>query len=69
MATAIVMFIVLLLLCLLLSFGFACLLTWAICFIASLLGVTLAFSWKLVLAIWIIASLFSSAKTVRVQNK
>ena len=68
MATAIVMFIVLLFLCLLFSFGFAYLLTWAICFIASLLGVTLAFSWKLVLAIWIIASLFSSVKTVRIQK-
>lgn len=68
MATAIVMVIILLFLCLLFSFGFACLLTWAICFIASLLGITLAFSWKLVLAIWIIASLFSSVKTVRIQK-
>ena len=51
-----------------LSFGFACLLTWAACFVAGLFGVTLVFSWKLVLAIWIIASVFSSVKTVRVKE-
>ena len=67
MATTIV-FIILLLLCLIFSFGFACLLTWAVCFIAGLFGVTLVFSWKLVLAIWIIASVFSSVKTVRIQK-
>lgn len=67
MTTAIIMFIILVLLCIAFSFGFACLLTWAVCFIAGLFGVTLAFSWKLVLAIWIIASLISSAKTVNVK--
>jgi len=56
--TAAVIFTILIILAL--SFGWACLLTWAICFVLSLLGVTLAFSWKLVLAIWIITSLFSS---------
>ena len=54
--------------CIALSFGFACLVTWAICFIAGLFGITLVFSWKLVLAIWIILSLISSAKTVRIQK-
>ena len=68
MVMAVTMFIVLLLICLAVSFGFACLLTWAICFVAGLLGVTLAFSWKLVLAIWIIASVFGSVKTVRVKG-
>lgn len=38
----------------------ACILTWAICFICSLFGITLAFSWKLVIAIWIIASLLTT---------
>jgi len=61
----IIIFIVLLL-ALVLSFGFACLFTWAICFVAGLLGVTLVFSWKLALAIWIISSVFSSIKTIRV---
>ena len=50
------------------SFGFACLLTWAVCFVASLFGVTLVFSWKLVFAIWIICSVISSAKTINVRN-
>ena len=44
----------------------ACILTWAICFICSLFGITLAFSWKLVIAIWIIASLLTTR--VRVQK-
>ena len=56
----IIMFIALLLLALTLSFGFACILTWAITVICSLFGVTLVFSWKLVLAIWIISSLFTT---------
>ena len=60
----IVGFIIALLVALILSFGFACLLTWAICFVVGLFGVSIAFSWKLVIAIWIIASLFSSTKTV-----
>ena len=38
----------------------ACILTWAICFVAGLFGVTLAFSWKLVIAIWIIASVLTT---------
>lgn len=57
-------FIVILLITIALSFGFACLLTWAVCFVVGLFGVSIAFSWKLVIAIWIIASLFSSTKTV-----
>jgi len=52
--------IILLLLALALNFGFACILTWAITVICSLFGVTLVFSWKLVLAIWIISSLFTT---------
>ena len=60
--------IILLLIALSLSFGFACLVTWAVCFIAGLLGVTsLAFSWKLVIAIWIILSVISSTKTINVK--
>ena len=46
-------------------FGWACLLTWAVCFIAGLLGFSLAFSWKLVLAIWIISSLFSTTINIK----
>ena len=42
------------------AFGWACLLTWAFCFILSLFGITIVFSWKLVLAIWIISSIFST---------
>ena len=57
-------FVILLLIALMLSFGFAYLLTWAICFVLGLFGISIAFSWKLVIAIWIIASLFSSTKTV-----
>lgn len=67
MATALIIFIIILLLCIAFSFGFACLVTWAVCFIAGLLGVTLAFSWKLVIAIWIILSVISSAKTINVK--
>ena len=47
------------------SFGWACLLTWAICFVVGLLGFTLVWSWKLVLAIWIISSIFSTRVTVK----
>lgn len=65
MATIVIISI---LIALAISFGFAYLLTWAVCFIAGLFGVTLVFSWKLVLAIWIIASVFSSVKTVRIQK-
>lgn len=50
---------------LILSFGWACVITWAICFVAELLGFTLAFSWKLVIAIWIISSIFSTRITVQ----
>lgn len=64
----IVVCIIAILIAIALSFGFACLLTWAVCFVAGLLGVTLVFSWKLVLAIWIITSVFSSVKTVRVKG-
>lgn len=53
------------LIALILAFGWACLVTWAICFIAGLLGFSLAFSWKLVLAIWIISSIFSTRVTVK----
>ena len=60
----IAMFIVLLLIALAFNFGFACILTWAITVICSLFGVTLIFSWKLVLAIWIISSLFTTRITV-----
>lgn len=64
MIMGVTMFIILLLLALTLSFGFACILTWAITVICSLLGVTLVFSWKLVLAIWIISSIFTTRITV-----
>lgn len=40
----------------------ACALTWAFCFIVGLFGVTIGFSWKLALAIWIISGLFASIK-------
>lgn len=60
--------LVFILTCIALSFGFACLVTWAVCFITGLFGITLIFSWKLVLAIWIILSIISSAKTVKIQN-
>lgn len=43
----------------------ACILTWAICFICGLFGITLAFSWKLVIAIWIIASLLTTRVKVQ----
>ena len=56
---------IVLLIVLILSFGWACLLTWAICFILGLFGVAITFSWKLVLAIWIISSLFSSFKITK----
>ena len=56
------------LICFAISFGFACLLTWAICFVVGLFGVTLVFSWKLVFAIWIISSVLTSVKTVRVKS-
>lgn len=59
--------IMLILFLLLLNFGWACLLTWAICFVVGLFGVTLAFSWKLVFAIWIICSIFST--TIRVRKE
>lgn len=42
------------------SFGTACLVTWAVCFIAGLFGVTIIFSWKLVVAVWIIIGVLSS---------
>ena len=60
--------IVSILIALVISFGFACLVTWAVCFIAGLFGITLVFSWKLVFAIWIICSVISSTKTVNVRN-
>ena len=68
MSMAIIMFIVLILICLALSFGFACLFTWAFCFIAGLFGVVISFSWKLVLAIWIILGIFNSITTIKVQK-
>ena len=46
------------------SFGVACLATWAICFIAGLFGMTLVFSWKLALAIWIVMSLLNTKITI-----
>jgi hypothetical protein len=57
--------ILLFILLLTMAFGWACLVTWAICFVAGLLGFSLAFSWKLVLAIWIISSIFSTRITVK----
>ena len=60
--------IALILICLVLNFGWACLLTWAICFITSLFGVTLIFSWKLVFAIWIISSIFSTTVNIKKGN-
>ena len=42
------------------SFATACLVTWAVCFIAGLFGVTIIFSWKLVMAVWIIIGVLSS---------
>lgn len=53
-------FIAGILLALIISFIWACIVTWAICFVAGLLGFTLVFSWKLVVAIWIISSIFST---------
>ena len=47
------------LLVILLSFIEACIFTWAICFILSLFGIILAFSWKLVIAIWIILAILN----------
>ena len=44
----------------------AYILTWAICFICGLFGIALAFSWKLVIAIWIIASVLTTR--VKVSN-
>ena len=61
-----IMLIILLLF--LINFGWACLLTWAICFVAGLLGATLVFSWKLVFAIWIISTLITSVKTVKLKD-
>jgi hypothetical protein len=52
--------IAILLIAILFSFIGACVLTWAVCFICSLFGITLAFSWKLVIAIWIIASVLTT---------
>ena len=55
--------ILLMILCILLgfglAFGWACLVTWALCFVLGLFGITLAFSWKLVVAVWIIFCIFS----------
>ena len=55
--------ILLMILCILLgfglAFGWACLVTWALCFVLSLFGITLAFSWKLVVAVWIIFCIFN----------
>lgn len=43
------------------SFVTACLVTWAVCFIAGLFGVTtLVFSWKLAMAVWIILGVLIS---------
>lgn len=60
--------IILILFLLLFDFAFVCLVTWAICFLAGLAGLTIAFSWKLVLAIWIIVSLLTSIKTVSIRK-
>lgn len=68
MGMAIAMFIIIFVICLLISFCAAMILTWAICFVASLFGIALAFSWKLVIAIWIIAGVFTSAKTIYVKK-
>lgn len=56
--------ILLMILCILiifaLEFGWACLVTWALCFVFGLLGATLTFSWPLVFAVWIISCAISS---------
>lgn len=41
------------------SFIEAYILTWAVCFILGLFGIALAFSWKLVIAIWIILTILN----------
>ena len=64
----IVIVIAILLFVLVISFGVACLATWAFCFIAGLFGVVISFSWKLVLAIWIILGIFNSITTIKVQK-
>ena len=64
----IVLIIALLLFVLAVSFGIACLATWAFCFIAGVFGVVVSFSWKLVLAIWIIINIFNSITTIKVQK-
>lgn len=43
----------------LLSFIEAYIFTWAVCFVLSLFGIALAFSWKLVIAIWIILTILN----------
>ena len=51
------------------SFVTACLVTWAVCFIAGLFGVTtLVFSWKLVMAIWIIIGVFTRIFTIHTKS-
>lgn len=54
-----------LLIAILFNFIGACILTWAICFICGLFGIALTFSWKLVIAIWIISSLLTTRVKVK----
>lgn len=51
--------ILVLLLVLILSFIEAYIFTWAICFILGLCGIALAFSWKLVIVIWVILAILN----------
>lgn len=60
---AITFFIILLALAI--AFGWACLLTWAICFVVGLFGISITFSWKLVIAIWLISSIFTTRVSVK----
>lgn len=66
MGALFILFIFLLILAI--SFGWACLVTWALCFILSLFEVVLAFSWKLVIAIWIITAVLSSLFKVQINK-
>lgn len=54
-----------LLIAILFNFIGACVLTWAICFICGLFGIALTFSWKLVIAVWIISSLLTTRVKVK----
>ena len=66
---AVLLFLVALVLVVGISFGTACLVTWAICFIAGLFGVTaIVFSWKLVMAVWIILGVLMRIFTIHTNS-